>query len=187
VEVTATDNGTTDIGDTRRVSSVVPNGAKSATIALRINTECDCSGAAQVGFGPISYQDDRTGQQVQRILGRPGFGRFTVRSGEPLGQNTPTFPVSEGNPYTLEIPMRASYGSGNSGYVAIIFLDGQNTQVANKQVWLEPGKVSAGKTTTDESGEFQFDPAPNILSLRASYLMEFPGNETHRYSEQYVP
>jgi hypothetical protein len=187
IEITATDSGTAPMTKITTFGGNVPDGATHATVALRINTGCNCSGPAEVSFGPMWYEDGTTGQRVQRVFAEPRTGRISARAGEALGQNSPAFDVIQGHPYTLRVPMAASYNSKGNGYVAIIFLDQRDTQIANNKVWFAPSQVTAGHTTTDAGGNFRFLPPPGVLSLHAGYIVEFPGDEQHRMSELYVP
>jgi hypothetical protein len=186
IRVTATDNGATPITNVRIASGTVPAQAASATIALRINTECQCDGVANVGFGPIHYTDGGTQAEIERNLGQQPGHRIIVHRGEKFGQNTPTFPVHSGTPYMAQVPMQVSNESSGSGYVAIIFLDQHNVQVGNNQIRFEPSMQQAGAVFTDEAGFFSFLPDPEIRRLRASYMVEFFGNERQRYCHIFV-
>ena len=51
------DDGTLNITATASLTNTVPSGAVNAVIALRINTECDCNGSANIFLGTTQYLD----------------------------------------------------------------------------------------------------------------------------------
>lgn len=187
VAATATDNGSSPIWHVVTVTGTVPDTATAATIALRINVACNCKGKAEVMFRPIRYRDDKSGQELKRVIGKSDDERTIVQSTEKLSTNSPIFSVLEGNPYTLEVSMAASHSSSESGYIAINFLNRAGQQVGYRQIWFTPGKVPAGNGVTDTSGRFNIQISQAVASLHTSYMLEYTGDERRRLSYSYIP
>jgi hypothetical protein len=166
-------------------SGRVPPNARSAVLALRINVECDCSGLADVGIGPVRYHDDRIGQTVERAFRPPSasaatLARFQAEPGQSITQNAPGFPITADNPFTLQVPMRTNLASAGSGYVALVFLDAQGTEVERFRLPFEPAEQPIGTVTTDAQGRFSLLPDPDTLRASVGFRAEFPGDEHHR-------
>ena len=76
--------------------------------------------------------------------------------------NTEMFPVIAGDPFTAQIALRATGDSANSGYVALIFLDGQK-EIKRLRFPFTPSLLALSQVTTDAAGQF-------TLSLGSSSL-----------------
>jgi hypothetical protein len=168
-------------------SGQVPPKAASALLALRINAECNCSGPADIAVGPVRYHDDRTGQTVQQAF-RPQAApsteaapaRFQAPPGQPLTQNTQSFPVTADDPFTIQVPMRTDLASAKSGYVALIFLDSTGKETTRFRLPFEPAERPIGTLTTDAQGKFSMLPNPDTLRDSVGLHAEFPGDVRHR-------
>lgn len=171
-------------------SGQVPSKAVTALFALRINTECGCTGTADIGTGPMRYKDNRTGQTVQQAFrplsapgGIAGLARFRAQPGQAVMQNTPGFPVTADDPFTIQVPMRTDPASAGSGYVALIFLDAQGKEVVRLPLLFEPVERPIGAPTTDAQGRFSVVPDPEILRRASGFRVEFAGTAQYRMAE----
>ena len=191
VDITAVDNGRGQINSMRTLSGVVPPIAVSAVMGVRINTECDCSGPANIGIGALRYTEHGSGRTVERTLApMPGLtagGRIIVARGQPVLRNSLPFPVTAGAPYTIDVPMRVSYDTEGSGYVTIVFLDAMNKGVKRDELPFQPTKQSLGKVVTDAAGRFSFLANSEVLSSGPGIVIEFSGNERYRLSRTFLP
>ena len=181
LRIVATDTGPAGGPTVRTLASETPPQAAEAILALRINTECSCSGSADVTIGPMSYRDDQSGQQVPLSLADT---HFAADEGEAASQNTSRFPVSPGDPFTLQVPMSASYASRNSGYVGIIFLDRTGREIERLRMPFQPQSWQAA-TVTRADGRFSVDPAANpaapaFVRDHPAYEVEFAGSPALR-------
>jgi hypothetical protein len=171
------------------LSGQVPTKAAAAVLALRINAECGCSGPADVGIGPMRYHDDRTGQTVQQAFRTPvasgsaaALARFQAQPGQPVTQNTVSFPVVVGDPFTFQVPMRTDLASAGNGYVALVFLSEQGKEVERLRLTFEPAERPIGKVTTDSQGRFSLLPDPDTLRASAGFRADFSGDAQYRTS-----
>src|SRR5262249_40601306 len=133
---------------------------------LRVNTECDCSGQADVTIGALRYQENNLGQAVtlaleqtanEKSVATPFEGIHIVAgAGEPVMRGSKSFIVTGGKPYKVTAQMRTAYGSAQSGYVAIFFLDDKNKEVSRARLAFETGGRSIGTAVTDSKGHFSF-------------------------------
>jgi hypothetical protein len=168
-------------------SGQVPPKTATAVLALRINAECNCSGPADVAIGPVRYHDDRTGQIVERTFhpasaraNTSTSARFLAEPGQPISQNTPKFPVTPDNSYTIQVPMSATLASAGSGYVALVFLDVQGKEVERVRLAFEPAEQPIGTVTTDAQGRFMLSPDAATLRTSINFRAEFAGDARHR-------
>jgi hypothetical protein len=192
VKVLAVANAKTNIMVVRKLAGVVPAGAASATIGVRINDECGCSGPADVAIGTVVYRDDRSGQTVQREFRQPSeptasIARFLAAAGQRMRQNTPVFPVTPGHPFTIEMPLSADNDSTDHGYIAIIFLNQEGQGMARQRLPFQPSSESVGTTVTDTSGRFVLPLNPALRNSNSSYMAEFDGNDQYRLSSSLTP
>ena len=190
VAVAARWTGETGATAMHKRSGSVPRNAVDGLFALRINTECNCSGPAEIRLGPVSYRDDRTGQRFQQSLGPQGSGalvEYKAQPGQAIAQNTSHFPVAPGDPFTVEEPMRTDLTSANSGYVALIFLDGKGKEVGRSRITFQPAEQSIGAVITDSVGSFSLLPNPVTLRNSVGFRAEFPGDEKYRSASATLP
>jgi len=172
-------------------SGRVPPKAVAALLALRINTECNCSGIADIEIGLAQYHDDLTGQTVQRAFRPPPsvpadsatLAHFEARPEQAIMQNTASFPVAVGDPFTIQVPMRTDLASTSSGYVALIFLDEQGKGVERLHLPFEPAERPIGTATTDAQGRFSFVPNPAVLRQASGFRIKFSGTSQYRMAE----
>ncbi len=169
-------------------SGIVPREARAALFALRANTECNCSGPVDVTVGTLRFRDDRTGQEVARRLmvrgSVPAAGgiRITGPAGQAIAPNTPSWPVTPGDAWTINVAMGASTESIHSGYVALIFSSGQRVFMP-----FAPATRTIGTATTDPAGQFTFVADAARLPPNPGFLVKFPGSELYRMSEATLP
>ena len=74
-----------------------------------------------------------------------------------------------------EIPLGATASASASGYVALIFLDGQGKEVRRDRLAPEAGEKTLGRAVTDAMGRFQLKPGAAVPRDEAIHA-EFPGN-----------
>jgi len=171
-------------------SGQVPPKAAKAILALRINTECSCSGPADVTLGTARYQDDRTGEIIEQALtpssasgaSNEALTRFQARAGQPIMQNAPSFAVTAGDPYTIQVPMSTSTASNGSGYAALVFLDASGKEIERLRLPFEPVERVIGTVTTNAKGQFMLMPDDAVLRSSISFRAEFAGDAEHRLS-----
>jgi hypothetical protein len=176
-----------------RIAGTVPSGAASAVLGLRINTECSCSGAADVSVGDLRYLDQRDGQAVRRTFGSSpdpeGLIRFVAPEGQPVLYNAAAFPVSPGGGYLVEVPVQEHYVSEDSGYAAIIFLNPAGKEIKRDVLLFPPTAHQIGQAVTDAVGHFAFPLDPRLLTSSYDpgtklplFRVSFPGTNEYRIS-----
>ena len=190
VDIFAVANARVAIMNLRKISGTVPEGASAATLAVRINAECNCSGQADVSIGPITYRDEMSGQTLQRhfepVTGQTGVTpRFTAEPGQKVWQNTLDFPVLQKDPYTVEIPISATHDSSNSGVVAIIFLDRNGKGISRRVLPFQESTERIGTAVTDLSGNIIMR-VPSAVG-DASFRGKFLGTVAYRYGTKFLP
>jgi hypothetical protein len=146
-------------------SGIVPPAARSAVVALRLNTECECSGSGEVGLGVVSYDDDGGSKAEKRLkdanaskndLQPDAPTQFTVTAGSPILVNSASFSVSPGHSYRLKIPMRATRDAASAGYVALAFLGPDGKEIKRDKVPIVQGESRRAVVSTDLNGHFQY-------------------------------
>jgi hypothetical protein len=183
VSILARQDGLTGELSSHKLSGLVPANAASAIVVLRINSECNCDGDADIGLGQIHYQDKggKAATRVFRSAGKPldvkGAAQFKAVKGHSQQVFTPDFPVTPQQPFELTVPMRASLDAARSGYLALIFLGADKKEVRRDELPFQPGEKEVAGVRTDAQGRFNVD--ADLASGRAV----FAGNEQYRYSE----
>jgi hypothetical protein len=169
-------------------SGHVPPKAVSALVALRINTECNCAGMADIEIGTIRYSDDYSGQTTQQAFRELPLARgvataparFQSGPGQAIVHNTPTFSVSTGDPFTIQVPMHLTLASIGTGYVALIFLNAEGKELERLRLLLEPIDIPIGTATTDGDGRFSLLTRSDTFRANMGFRAEFAGNALHR-------
>ncbi|MDQ6869729.1 MAG: hypothetical protein M3178_15710 [Pseudomonadota bacterium] len=173
----AVDDGTLNITTTASVTNTVPAGAAVAVVALRINTECNCDGAANVLLGSAQYIDETQHATVTANVVPPSQ-RVVVPMGQTMSANSTPFRVAPGNQFTFSVPMQVPYSSSNTGYVAIIFLGGTGAEIWRGELPFKPGQRLIGSNTTNNNGQFTITVRPPPL-----VMFSFSGQANLRLSK----
>jgi hypothetical protein len=168
---------------------VVPAGVRSAVLGLRIDIECECSGNADIGVGPLRYREAGSGLVEHSFTpGRDGWREGSAAAvsaspdamsfqkkttpDHPISLNSPPFAVTAGADFALNVPWRVSPSSSGSGYLALIFLDGMGKEIHRSELPLEPGWLSLGRARTDGRGYFSLrlgPPASDVDLVKLTY------------------
>jgi len=181
------EGGSASILSVRRLAGVVPEAAATALFALRINTECNCSGPADLTLAEMRYRDGVQSHAASfpapsgRMLNQTPAGlRLMATGSDRLALNTKEFTVSPGARFTAEIPLGITTASAGSGYIALIFLNRQGREMRRERLAFSPGEMLLGKAVTDRSGRFQLQPDARPAIQEQAVRAEFPGNASLR-------
>jgi hypothetical protein len=169
-------------------SGQVPTTAATALFALRINTECSCSGTADVQIQSVAYRDNKTGQAVGQTFRQPSASgvdmpmsaHFAARPNQKVATNTSNFPVSAGDPFTAQVAMAADSASSDSGYVALIFVDAEGKGIERVRLPFRPIKQIVRTVTTDAQGRFSLALDATTLRRSVAFQAEYSGDTGHR-------
>ena len=173
-------------------SGTVPTGAVRALFALRINTECMCSGPVNATVGLLSYYDTRTGQSVDRrfsvqgYASRPEGTHIVAPAGQAFAPNTTRWPVRPGDLWTVRAQVGAAESSAHSGYVALIFQRGDGGEAKRIKIELQPAARTLREIATDAAGQFSFVTSADVLRGNPGFRAEFDGNRLFRMSSASV-
>lgn len=172
----------------RTISGLVPLEARSAIIALRMNSECNgCSGNGVFILGSVSYQDGARVPQLRGLMPGGLATRVHITAGQSMAPNSVPFPVVPGSLYSVVVSADASSEIADSGYVALIFLDGSGKGVGGRrELKLAPSKIKVADLMTNDSGKFKFTPADNNLE-NLVYCADFEGNDARRSATAMAP
>jgi hypothetical protein len=174
------------------LTGTVPGDARIALVGYRVNTECDCSGAADFTLYESRYQENGGPNRVPNARfdsGLDGWGIFgdatmqleaserggqalhvTAAPGQVGGINGPAFPVTPGASFSITFAARVAPSSVGSGYFAAIFLGATpDTEVSRGVVNFAVATTSLGTATTNAQGAFSL-PFPALPP--ASYLVQ---------------
>jgi hypothetical protein len=80
--------------------------------------------------------------------------------------------VTPGNEFSFSAPMQLPYSSNNSGYVAIVFLDGAGAEIERLILPFQAGRRLISTNTTNRAGQFTTSAKP----LSSITTFEFNGN-----------
>jgi hypothetical protein len=173
----AVDDGTLNITTTALVTNTVPAGAAVAVVGLRINTECNCAGSANVLLGSAQYVDETSNTTVTTNVVSPSQ-RIVVPAGQTMSVNSTSFPVTPGNPFSFSVPMQVPYSSSNTGYVAIFFLNGAGAEINRLELPFQPGQRLIGMNSTNKLGQFTVTTKPPSIAM-----FNYSGNANLRLSK----
>jgi hypothetical protein len=182
------------------LTGTVPGDARIALLGYRVNTECDCSGAADFTLYESRYQEEGGPNRVPNARfdsGLDGWGTFgdattqlepsdrggqalhvTAAPGQAGGINGTAFRVTPGARFTITFAARIAPSSVGSGYFAVMFLGpSSDAEVLRGVVPFAVTPTSLGTATTDSRGAFSL-PFPALPP--ASYLVQawFRGGST---------
>jgi hypothetical protein len=178
----------------------VPEGAVTAEIGIRINTEGAGPGLADLRIYDVGYFEG--GESTNRVTdpsfqvladfdlqgisvvpsdsGEGTMVQLTATSEEELNIGSPPFPVTPGAEYRFTTTAAVPEGSAESGYIGVIFLS--EGEVDRHTVPLAPVWEAMGEATTDQTGGFGFT-ADDLLPGRYRLRISYAGDGTHWPSE----
>jgi hypothetical protein len=159
------------------LTGVVPEAMTHADVGVRINTECSCSGPANLIVGSASYIEQ--GQGASQIpngrftSGMQGWGAWgaghteltrgengsgqallmAAAAGQDIGLNSGDFVVHPGQTFDLTFRARVDPPTNGSGYFAVFFL----SDAGEGQRFILPFAVASspvGTATTHDDGTF---------------------------------
>jgi hypothetical protein len=176
----AIDDGTLNIASTASLTQTIPPGSATALLALRINTECNCDGSADIALGTARYVDKDSNLSITRDI-IPPSQRVVLNAQQNITRNSPTFPVTAGHAFSLSVPMRVAFGSEQSGYVAIIFFNATGKETARIKLPFQPGTRPFFKGLTNKNGTFAANVAVGTTPPSIA-VFDFPGSANFRLS-----
>jgi hypothetical protein len=143
------------------LSGQVPEGATGALVGYRINTECDCTGTADLSLYTIRYQ---TGDGSQNLVPNNRFAQdlanwnisgsgqselhpsdltkghmldISVTTAQTSALNSAVFPVEAGTDYTVTFVADVEENTADAGYFMLIFLD-DNGEIQRERTDITP-------------------------------------------------
>jgi len=189
VTLVARDRGPSRIMGAQHLAGRVPDKAARAIIGLRINTECNCSGPADLALGPMRFREEG-GMDIRPLwpVEVPG-GEYTIQAqpGQPIASNTQPFSVTPGSQFSLDVPMRATPASRAAGYVALVFQDKDGKEIRRQKLSLEPGATAFGGARTDSAGRFSVPLPVSGDPDAVDFNARFEGNRGYRPSTSQAP
>lgn len=191
-----------------RFDGRVPDGVRSAIVAVRVNTEGAGPGPANLRIYSVGFTQGGSDAnlvsnghfaQGESDWGSYGTGKASVVSSDrgtgkmlnlrasshdSINVDHPEFAVTPGSDYTLEIGAAVPAESAGTAYIAVIWVGA--TEVDRDRLFLTPQPIELDGATTDERGDATFgqqlalDAGPYIVTVR------FAGGADHwpAYVEQ---
>ena len=173
---------------THRLTGVVPGGATSALLGIRINTESAFAPnpSAQGRIGTVQFQEAGS-PGVSVFPSDPNGKLYSITNGGKFGANSPPLKVTPGASYTITIPATIPYDSEAAGYVDILF-KGDIEKGKTRQFWRwVPNERDLGTVTTDANGNFSFDASSSNAPDGAAFRATYAGNDKLRASIASTP
>jgi hypothetical protein len=180
---------------------VVPAGAVSAIIGIRLNTECACAGVSDVLIGTLQYQEtvngvcrpafpyaypnkpaiSGTGATVNgETVGGTRVTRVTVQPNQSFLANSQSFAVTANAQYQFTVPAASVGGQGWYGNIIIIWLDKNGNGIARLFVIPDPGHVTTSIATTAKDGTFTAPVLPRVGPASVPVSLYFDGGGLYR-------
>ncbi len=197
IEITALDIGARMGPMPRHFEGIVPQGAATAVVGIRVGIEgaCVCAGPAGAIVGGIRYKEKGTGKPEQDvspvnvpIQGSPASVRtLALVPGQTYSPNFRQFPVTTGAPYSLDTSIAATAAAEHAGYITIIFLDASGKGLKREFVWFTPSVVSLGTVQTGADGGFHLQLPAAIEIAQPEIRALYSGNESQRPASAVAP
>lgn len=160
------------------ITGTVPSGATTAVVGLRINTECDCSGAVEMRLDGIRFEaGDGTrdlvpnggfaagfegwgawGSARVKLVGRGKGAGLEIRASanQDVGLDSGAIRVKPGTSFRAVFTARIGPASAGHGYFDVVFL-GRQGEVRRFTLPLAPAPITVGRDRTDSTGNFAID------------------------------
>jgi hypothetical protein len=170
------------------ISGVVPPGATSAQLRIRINTESAFAAnpTAQGRIGTVQFQAAGSAP-VTAFASGPEGKVYSIADGGKFGATSPPFPVVPGTAYTVTVPFTVPYDSESAGYVDINFKGDVPKGTAHNFCRWVSNEQDLGTVVTDASGNFQYDATAPSIPEGAAFRASFAGNHDLRASMKSTP
>jgi hypothetical protein len=156
------------------VEGAVPERARYAIIALRVNSECLCAGANDLIVGDFTYSEDRnlvetlslsslfknhsfrpTGKvEFEPLAGNQTVGRLLVPQDQQAIYNSSQFSVKPGATFSFRAPIGSLSGQGLFGSVAVIWLDENHNGFTRTEIRIPLDATEIARVRTDQYGRF---------------------------------
>jgi hypothetical protein len=163
----------------RSISGSVPKNAFAAAVALRINTECDCSGSGYFSVGATHYRDSSGTREMDALNSATGGKPLRVVADQTISMNGRPFPVVPGSDFDFNVSIAASSGMTEGGYLAIVFLDDKLKEVQRFKNALTPSEMPMMKTRTNAIGQFEAQLDSSLVGSTA-FTAAFAGDNRIR-------
>jgi hypothetical protein len=177
------------------ITGFIPKSAVKMLVGWRVNTECGCSGSADILVLPPQFESKGRIEQVDlAALGiYPGDNHQPLRkpvsngaihiSASPAQQliaNGGMINVEGGADFSFKVQFSVNNITSDAVTVNIIFFDNAGREVLRNQLPLKPLWTVCGQSRTDSSGKFQVMAPPAVSRDGNAYRLVFRGNNSHR-------
>jgi hypothetical protein len=186
VEATPLDGQT----QTLTTTGVVPEGATTGLVLVRVNLEGAGPGPADMTIQRVSYEEAGenlvpdpefegdawtphgagTGEFIESTDGSGRILELTAEPDQELNVDGSSFAVTPGANFTFTVDAGVPEDSGHSGYIAVVFLS--DTEIGRVIIPLAPVPIDVGPFQTDGSGVAHIDMdglTPGACLIRAFY------------------
>ena len=191
-----------------RLDGRVPDGVRSAIVAIRVNTEGAGPGVANLRIYSVSFKQGGSDAnlvsnghlaQGEADWGSYGTGKASVVSSdrgtgrmlrlraspdESINVDHPQFAVTPGSDYTLEVAAGVPTTSAGTAYVAVIWVGA--TEIGRDRLFLTPQPIALDGAATDEHGDATFDQRLALGAGSYKLTLNYAGAADHwpAYVEQ---
>jgi hypothetical protein len=167
---------------------MVPTAARKAILAIRLNTECVCSGEAQLDIDAAVYRERGSAHETRPALpmapNAAVAGHFHVSVGTKITANASAFSVTPNVPFDLDLTIESSSGAENVGFIAIIFLDEAGKETRRFTILPGHDERPVAQASTDEEGHFVLH--HDLLRAR-NWVVTAPNDTQHRSAALVIP
>ncbi len=140
------------------LSGIVPHGAVSARVGVRIHVECACpANPAKIAVSNMSFDQNNSRRPVSVPGGRQGVLSRSLLPAVGFLANGDLFPVIPDAPFRLDFHAWVGPESDHTGFVALIFNNEQGTEIRRALAWLSSTWRTLSVVHTSASGEIGFD------------------------------
>ena len=172
----------------RNVSGEVPTTANKAVVALRVNTECGCSGPASIDLGAVTYRDSGSNVTLQGpLLPNRGDNIITANPGQVVSRNSAPFPVTPGSHFSFDVLMGATAASAHSGYIALVLLSASGAEVLRLRVPFQSASLNLGNSVSDSDGNLLMDLPANLSKSTTGFRARYAGGDGYRAATAELP
>lgn len=190
----------------RTIQGLVPAGAKTAQVGLRIGLEGSCAGTSRFSLGHVRYAEPAAGTQATEFpmeQGHKDWGlqgtatavvdeashllNVTATQEQTLLLNSKTIPVIGLREFTLNLDLQLQHET-ETGYFVVFFFNDARKVLLRVQEPLVPEKLrTIKKLTTDADGQFVISATTPELRQARSIQLTYAGDAKRRPSIHIIP